>query len=117
MTDRKAGATIFIGCDQVFERRFLIGRAVADQSGMRGLACLRPHDEGKSFQRRCRRQHDPVKPQAIDHAADDRIAPISRGGDLRSQRQHQSHVDPVEGAQTKICFDLGAMLAQRRRAE
>ena len=82
---------------------------------MRGLACLRPHDEGEPFQRRCRRQHDPVEPQAIDHAGDDCIATIGRGGDLRSQRQHRSHFCSVEGTQTEIRFNLGAMLAQRRR--
>ena len=29
-----------------------------------------------------RRQNNPVEPQAIDHAGDDRLAPIGRGGDL-----------------------------------
>lgn len=83
---------------------------------MRRLACLRPYNKGEPFQRRCRRQHYPVTPQAIDHAGDDRLAPIGRGRDLRSQRQHRPHVDPVKGAQTEIYFDLRAMLAQRRRA-
>jgi hypothetical protein len=53
---------------------------------MRGLACQRPYDEGEPFQRRCRGQHDTVQPQAIDHASDDCIATIGRGGDPQSQR-------------------------------
>ena len=76
------GAAIVVGCDQAFECRFLIGRAVADETGMRRLSCLRPHDEGEPFQRRCRRQHDPVEPQAIDHASDNSPAPIGRGGNF-----------------------------------
>ena len=82
----KPGATIVLGCDQAFERRFLLDRAVADQPGMRGLARLRQHDVGEPLQRRCREQHDPVEPQAINYAADERLAPVGRGGHLRFKR-------------------------------
>lgn len=49
---------------------------------MGNLARPRPYDEREPFQRRCRRQHDPVCPQAIHHADNDRLAPVGRGGDL-----------------------------------
>ena len=84
----ESGAAVVVGGDQMFERGFLLGRTVADQVCMGCLARPCPHNEREPFQRRCRRQHDPIRPKAIDHPGGYRFAPIGRGGDLRSQRQH-----------------------------
>lgn len=110
------GAAVVVGCDQMFERGFLLGRTVADQVSMSGLARPCPHDKREPFQRRWCRQHDPVCAQAIDHAGDNRLAPVGRGGDLRSQRQHRSHVHSRKGTQTEQGFDFGTVFAQRRGA-
>lgn len=54
--------------------------------------------------------------EAYEHGGNDRLASFGRGGDLRSQRKHRSHVHPREGAQTEQDFDFGTVFAQRRGA-
>ena len=44
------------------------------------------------------------------------LTPISRSGNLRSQRQHRPYIHPREGAQTEQSFDLGPVFAQCRGA-